>query len=83
LDKELKVTDIKKVKSAHIRQYIKYLRERGKYTVVSSETSRKINHPNHRHDFNKPISDTTAANYLRNIKVFFNFLESEREIKSN
>lgn len=38
LEKELKVSDIKKVKSAHIRQYIKYLRERGKYIVVLSET---------------------------------------------
>jgi len=83
LEKEIKVTDITKVKSGHIRQYIKYLRERGKYTVVSREKPRKINQPDHRHDFNKPISDTTVANYLRNIKVFFNFLESEREIKIN
>lgn len=83
LEKELKITDINKVKPVHIRQYVKYLRERGKYTVVSSEKSRKINHPDHRHDFNKPISDSTVANYLRNIKVFFNFLESEREIKIN
>ena len=29
-----------KVKSGHIRQYIKYCQERGKYTVVASEKSR-------------------------------------------
>lgn len=45
LEKEIKITDINKVKSGHIRQYVKYLRERGKYTVVSSEKSKKINHP--------------------------------------
>ncbi|MFC5612673.1 site-specific integrase [Metabacillus niabensis] len=83
LEKELKITDINKVKSVHIRQYVKYLRERGKYTVVSSEKSRKINHPDHRHDFNKSISESTVANYLRNIKVVFNLFESEREIKIN
>ncbi len=41
LEKELKITDINKVKSVHIRQYVKYLRERGKYTVVSSENLEK------------------------------------------
>lgn len=83
LKDEFKIEDISKVKSAHIRHYIKYLRERGKYTVVSKEQSKKVNHPDHRHDFNKQISDTTIANYLRNIKVFFNFLYTEREIKVN
>ncbi|MFS0776048.1 tyrosine-type recombinase/integrase [Neobacillus sp. 3P2-tot-E-2] len=83
LKDEFKITDPTKVKTAHIRHYIKYLRERGKYTVVVKEKSKQINHPDHRHDFNKQLSDTTIANYLRNIKVFFNFLHSEREIKIN
>lgn len=83
LKNEFKIIDAVKVKSAHIRHYIKYLRERGKYTVVVQEKTKKVNHPDHRHDFNKQISDTTIANYLRNIKVFFNFLYSEREIKVN
>jgi integrase/recombinase XerD len=83
LQVEFKITDAAKVKSAHIRHYIKYLRERGKYTVVSKVKSKQINHPDHRHDFNKQISDTTISNYLRNIKVFFNFLFSEKEIKIN
>lgn len=75
------ITDPSDVKSAHIRAYIKYLRERGKYTVISSSNGDNM-HQN-RTDFNKPISDTTIANYLRNIKVFFNFLHSEQEIKTN
>ncbi|MBN9653625.1 tyrosine-type recombinase/integrase [Halobacillus sp. GSS1] len=84
LDDQFQITEVSKVKSAHIRHYIKYLRERGKYTVVSSVISKKVNHPDHRNDFNKPLSDTTVANYLRNIKVFFNYLYSiEHEIKVN
>lgn len=83
LKDEFKIEDAAKVKSAHIRHYIKYLRERGKYTVVVKLKSKEVNHPDHRNDFNKQISDTTIANYLRNIKVFFNFLFSEREIKIN
>lgn len=83
LKNEFKIDDVSKVKSSHVRHYVKYLRERGKYTVAVKEKSKKVNHPDHRHDFNKPISDTTIANYLRNIKVFFNFLYNEREIKIN
>ena len=50
LEKEMKITDINK--SGHIRQQcVKYLRERGKYTVVSNDKSKKINHTDqHRHD---------------------------------
>ena len=84
MDEQFQVNEVCKVKSAHIRHYIKYLRERGKYTVVTNNASMKVNHPDHRNDFNKPISDTTIANYLRNIKVFFNYLHTvEREIKVN
>lgn len=84
MEMEFKVNEVSKVKSAHIRHYIKYVRERGKYTVVVNEVSTKVNHPDNRHDYNKPISDTTIANYLRNIKVFFNYLyHVEREIKVN
>lgn len=78
------IEDVKKVQSGHIRQYIKYLRERGKYTVVNKEESKNINHPDNRSDYKKDISTTTIANYVRNIKVFFNYLyHAEREIPKN
>ncbi|MDZ5609277.1 site-specific integrase [Bacillus pseudomycoides] len=78
------VEEAGKVKSVHIRQYIKYLRERGKHTVASTSIANDINRPHNRTDYKKPLSDTTIANYLRNIKVFFNFLfQVEREIKTN
>ncbi|MGE7921236.1 tyrosine-type recombinase/integrase [Viridibacillus sp. NPDC093762] len=83
LDVELGITDASKVKSSHIRLYIRYLRARGKYTVASSDKGLKVNYPDRREDYKKDISDTTIANYTRNIKVFFNFLKGEREIKEN
>lgn len=84
LKKEFQVEEVKKVQSGHLRQYIKHLKERGKYTVVNKDESRQINHPENRKDYKKEISTTTIANYIRNIKVFFNYLyEVEREIPKN
>lgn len=83
LKQELKIEDAKKVKSSHIRHYIKYLRSRGKYTVTASDRSLDINYPNRREDYQKPMSDVTIANYTRNMKVFFNFLKMEQEIIEN
>ncbi|MGM7635504.1 tyrosine-type recombinase/integrase [Bacillus sp. Hm123] len=83
LEKEYDVSHVKKVKASHVRNYVKHLRERGKYTVTRSETGNAINYPDRRNDHGKPLSDTTVANYLRNIKVFFNFLQEERVIKDN
>nr|WP_222864138.1 tyrosine-type recombinase/integrase [Rossellomorea marisflavi] len=83
MDEQHNVTEVSEVKTAHIRSYIKYLRERGKYTVVARDSSKMKNFPDNRPDLNKPISDSTIANYVRNIKVFFNFLHSEHEIKEN
>lgn len=83
LIQELHIDDATNVKSSHIRRYIQYLRDRGKYTVTAHEKSLNINFPQHRTDYKKQISDTTIANYTRNIRVFFNFLKMEREIKDN
>lgn len=81
---EFDISEVDKVKSAHIRHYIKYLRERGKYTVTVNEKSAKVNYPHKRDDYRKPLSVTTISNYIRNIKVFFNYLyEVEREIRKN
>nr|WP_156817003.1 tyrosine-type recombinase/integrase [Salsuginibacillus kocurii] len=81
LENEHNITDVRNTKSTHVRQYIKHLKERGKYTVVGNEGSQQINFPDHRTDHGKQIGDTTIANYLRNIKVFFNFLKEEGEIR--
>jgi integrase/recombinase XerD len=84
LDDKFGINDARKVQSGHIRQYIKYLQERGKYTVVADESSKQKNHPENRTDYQKQISTTTIANYVRNIKVFFSWLHGiEREITKN
>jgi len=81
LKNEHEIEEAEKVKSGHIRQYIKYCQERGKYTVVASERSRQINHPQNRTDFKKTISNVTINNYIRNIKVFYNWLYREGEVR--
>lgn len=83
MDQQYSITEVNHVMPNHIKNYIKHLKERGKYTVVASEQSKEHNFPQNRPDFNKKVSDTTIANYLRNIKVFFNFLYTEHEIKNN
>lgn len=44
LVKELKIEDAANVKLMHVRRYIQYLRERGKYTVTASDKSLNINY---------------------------------------
>lgn len=81
--------EVQNVKSAedtkelHIREYIKYLQDRGKYTVTSNEENKNINFPENREDYGKKIEITTINNYIRNIKVFYNYLYKNRYITSN
>lgn len=84
LEKQFQITDVQKVQSGHIRNYIKYIQERGKYSVVSNMESTMSNFPQNRTDYKKQVSTVTVANYVRNIKVFFNWLHSiEHDIVKN
>lgn len=83
LQDELNITEVAKIKPAHVRRYVKYLTERGKYTVTSNGDSLTVNVPQNRNDYKKPLSKTTIANYLRYIKVFFNYLHNEGLINKN
>ncbi|BCG60074.1 tyrosine-type recombinase/integrase [Paenibacillus sp. URB8-2] len=84
LQNQFVITEVLKVQSGHIRNYIKYIQERGKYSVVTNEASINKNFPHNRSDYNKQVSTVTVANYVRNIKVFFNWLyDTEREITKN
>lgn len=83
LEDKYNITEAERVKAQHIAAYIAYLEERGKYTVVADEKSKQSNSPDNRTDYNKQISKTTINNYIRNIKVFFNYLfEFDYIIKS-
>jgi len=66
-----------------IRKYINDLQERGKYTFFVNDLSKKKNYPERRRDYRKPVSVTTINNYIRNLRVFFNWLERDYVIKRN
>lgn len=83
LKREFNVNEAGEVKEIHIREYIKHLQERGKYTVVANENTKKINFPENRVDYQKEVSKTTINNYIRNIKVFFNYMYDNRYISNN
>ncbi|MBU5482928.1 site-specific integrase [Clostridium sp. MSJ-11] len=81
LEEELQITDVTKVTEKILREYINYIKERGKYTVTTDESTLKINTPHRRKDYNKKVSISTVNNYIRNIKVFFNFCLESKYIK--
>ncbi len=83
LEREKEITKTKDVTQKHIVEYMDYLKVRGKYTVVSDNFSSTINNPEARNDYNKKVTDTTINNYIRNIKVFFNWSFSEKLIKKD
>lgn len=80
LVKNHQVDDAEDVTKNHIRHYVKSLQERGKYTCMEKAGN---NNPLARTDLGKPISVNTINNYVRNIRVFFNWLEDEDEIEKN
>lgn len=61
-----------------IQGYIQEIRRRGKYTAVTNQDAR--NYPENRPDYGKQVSDVTINNYLRNMKVFFNWCVDEELI---
>ena len=70
---EHKIEMAQKVTKKVIVEYLAYVRDRGKYTVVAEELSRKTNNPQVRTDLGKRVSVTTVNNYLRNIKDFYTY----------
>lgn len=77
LQEEKQVADMNKVTETLIREYINYIKERGKYTVVSDKRTLESNKPEVRVDYGKKVSVTTINNYIRNIKVFFNYIREQ------
>ncbi|SDD55071.1 integrase/recombinase XerD [Terribacillus halophilus] len=72
-----------KVKRDHITEYFIYIRQRGKYGAFSNDMSARQNRPHNRSDFGREVSETTLANYQRNINAFFNYLYRNKIIKKN
>ena len=80
---EMGIFTVDKVTENVIRRYISELQERGKYTFYAIDKQKKTNYPERRRDFRQPISTATINNYIRNIRVFFNWLERNYIIKKN
>lgn len=83
IDEEFQIMKISDIKDKHIKDYIKFTKERGKYSYVSDDKSVVLNNPSVRKDFGKTVSASTVNNYIRNLKVFFNWLVDNRIIKSS
>lgn len=83
LENELGIESANDVKQLHLKTYIRYLQERGKYTVVVNENTKKTNNPENRTDYKGIVTNITINNYMRNIKVFFNYMFSEKLIRTN
>lgn len=72
-----------KIEEKHIKDYITFTKERGKYTFVADASTTLINKPQNKPDFGKKVSTTTINNYIRGLKVFLNWCAGERIIKNS
>ena len=80
---QMNVSTVDAVTESVIRHYINDLQERGKYSFYCNDTAKKANYPERRRDFRKPLNVSTINNYIRNLRVFFNWLERDYLIKKN
>ena len=78
-----KIDDVTKISEGVIRRYIISIKDRGKYTFYSDDNQKKTNMPDRRRDYRKKVSDSTINNYLRNVKVFINWLDSSYIFAAN
>lgn len=83
LQEECKITRTEQVKEQTIKEYLTNIKERGKYTVVANDSSKRFNNPQNRQDFGKKVSMATVNNYTRNLRVYFNYMYDNRLIKVN
>ena len=80
---ELGIERVDAVTEGTVRRYITNLMERGKYSFYANDKKKEINFPDRRRDFRAPVSITTINNYIRNLRVFFNWLERDYLLQKN
>ena len=83
LYEEYNIKYLKDIKQKHIQEYVKFTKQRGKYSYVYDDKTIKTNNPQNRKDFEKTVSNITINNYIRNIKVFFNYCYCKDYINVN
>lgn len=83
MEDEYNLNNIKEIKKQHTEDYIQFSLDRGKYSYVGNDKTISINNPTARGDFGKTVSGVTINNYIRNLKVFFNWCVDNKIIKSS
>lgn len=77
------VETVDKVTEPIVRRYINELQTGGKYSFYADEAAKETNRPDRRRDYRQPVSAVTINNYIRNLRAFFNWLDSEYMLKKN
>lgn len=80
---QMNITQVDRITESVIRHYISDLRERGKYTFYVNDKAKSTNCPDRRRDYRTPISAVTINCYIRDLRVFFNWLEQDYVISRN
>ena len=80
---QMHIDTVAKVTEGVIRRYINDLQERGKYSFYANDANKTANCPERRRDYRKQISTTTINNYIRNLRVFFNWLDRDYLLDKN
>lgn len=83
LQDNCEITKTEQVKEKTIQDYITNIKERGKYTVVANDSTKRFNNPQKRQAFGKKVSIAIVNNYTRNLRVYFNYMYDNRLIKVN
>lgn len=83
VEEEFQLSRLEEIKLKHTNEYVKFTKERGKYSYVSDDKTVLINNPSIRRDFGKAVSPATINNYIRNLKVFFTWAVDNKIIKSS
>lgn len=83
LEDNYNIIYVEDVKEEHIRNYIKFTKERGKYSYVSNDNILNSNSPQNRGDFGQPVYLRTLDNYIGAIKMLFNWCIDNKYLKQN
>ena len=78
-----KIENVDEVKENDVRRYIADVQQRGKYTVYANDKQKRTNYPERRRDYRQKVSAGTINNYIRNLKVFFNWLDENYILNKN
>ena len=78
-----RIENVNELSEKIIVEYLTYVKDRGKYTVVAEEFTKNINRPQNRTDLGKRVSTSTVNNYLTNIKAFLTYCVDFQLIKKN